>query len=586
VPKIFVQEFPLQTPPETSIRNTSGFGNVSYSELADMGIYPAFNRPIFVRWHGDILLAGAYTRILVRHQTDRRWLVAAIRPPANQLSVVPGSGSGGSSGGCLAFITFLHKEGDRVLAESDRSNVVNVGTLAGEGRDWSGIQAVGAEFRVTHVRGYVSMVGGPYRMAWEAPYGVTTISENVPTARLSISAPASGRNEVPPPGIKYMHAFANRMWYANNPEFPYRLWFSPPGAPQYTSRGNFRDTQDREEITGIWRGRNELLVFCLRSCYLVRQFGAGANDFMMEKLDSEVGCLTHHGIDEIHNRVWFPSEDGVWIYDGGFHYLMGDMRPLWQADYKANKQAFVEGFAVHDRINKVYLFYTNRAARPEWENTGLNPGTVAYVGYYGNFEPSMAGQQGQPDWTLDMLDRFVSSASYDNNGELQLASCDGKIRKQDATDGDDDGDTLQKALIIRHPHFLMFQPGDDIQSGKKLLQLWLHLESELTGWRINAMGGDEATWQAIRPDNVRHFWKYDVPASALAEQRTVGGTLYDYTFTAKSVHYFIPEKVAGRGFLFEVTATAPIGLEYRGLGGQWGPGGAAYRPPQTITVAP
>jgi len=601
----YTQDDPSSINTATNIGTDGASGGIDYGDLSSQGVYRTDRRPVFEKFRGDAYLGGVYSRVLVRHAADRRWLKAGIVPPSEKLSVVPGSGSGGSSGGCLAYITFLHKNGLRVLAESDPSNIVNVGELTGEGRVWSNIQNSGAELRVTHVRGYVSMVGGPYRMAWESPYGVSTVTENVLSARLSILGPGGGsgdfRNAIPPLGIHYIHPWAARMWYARNAEFPYRVWYSQPGHPEYVGPANFRDTMEREPITGLWRGRNELVVFCEDNSYLIRQFGSGVDDFVLERLDSNVGCLTHHGIREIHNRLWFPSRDGVWIYDGSFRYVMEDLRLLWEKEYCLNQAAFEGGFATWDKLNKVYMFYTQRpaASPPEWEDkSGLSPQTVIYVGYIANFEPSMGGVESQPDWTLDFKGRQDSSTLYGKGNEMYVASCDGEIRRQikpcelaaydpdtDAlTDfgSDDDGDTLEKEVIVRHGHMLMFQPGDDVQSGKKLQQVWFHVESESVPWTIYAMGGDEDAWRSVRPTNVRRFWKYDVAASA----ETNTGPEYVYEACAKSVHFFIPEKVSGRGFTFEVRAKDVINFKYRGVGGLWATGGAAFRPPYSETAVP
>ena len=590
---------------ETSIKTDAAFGGLAYDDMTIQGIYRTGRRPVFENFRGDLYLGGSYTRVMVRPAADRRWLKAGIAPPSEKLSVVPGSGSGGSSGGCLAYITFLHKNGLRVLAESDPSNIVNVGDLTGQGRLWSSIQATGADLRVTHVRGYASMLGGPYRMAWESPYGLTTVEENVLSARLSLLGPGSGtgdfRNGLPPSNVHFIHPWAARMWYARNSEFPYRVWYSQPGQPQYVGPASFRDTMEREPITGLWRGRNELVVFCQDNSYMIRQFGTGVDDFVMERLDSNVGCLTHHGIREIHNRLWFPARDGVWIYDGGFRYVMEDMRLLWEREYCNWQSSFESGFAAFDKLNKVYVFYTPRPqdSPVEWEaKSGLSPKTVAYVGYLGNFEPSMGGQESQPDWTLDFKAREDSSTLYGKDNEMYVASCDGEIRRQikacelDAYDpdsdtltafgSDDDGDTIQKEVIIRHGHMLMFQPGDDVQQGKKLLQLWFHIESEAVGWTAYAIGGDEDAWRSVRPTNVRRFWKYDSLLSR--ETKTLNG--YDYVSCAKSVHFFLPEKVSGRGFTFETRASNVINFKYRGLGGMWGPGGVAFRPPFSETAVP
>lgn len=566
----------------------SGGGVVGVSQFTDQGVTYTGNRPCFVWFRGDLYVVGYYTRPVVRHAEDAgRFRLAGIKPPQQELVVVPGDGTSGSDGACLCAITFLHKAGGKVLAESNFGNVVDVGNLAGEGRSWSNIDASSGEQRVTHVRGYVSMAGNTFRAAWEAPYGVTGYEENIRTAQLTYVGPEGWQHGLPPM-TRFGHAWAGRMWYANHPQHPYRLWFSMANHPQYVDPADFRDTWDKEPINAIWKGRNELLVLCQRAAYMVRQFGQGASDFILEKLDSDVGCISHFGIQEIHNKVWFPDEDGVWIYDGGFKYLMKEIQPLWEQDWFENKLAFQNGFALHDRINKVYMWVTRRNGRPLFENTGLRPGTVAYCAYYGNFEPSMAGQQQHPDWTLDFKDRFDSCGFYDSNGELIVGSCDGKLRKQDWLDGDDDGDALQKAAIIRRGNDQYFEPGDDVEGGKQLVQFWLYVESEVTAWSINVRGGDEQAWKGALPENDFWFWKADVVASEKTEIRNFKGSRSgvvrkEVTYTPKTVHYFEPEKVTGRGFTFELRAVAPIGLEYRGLGGMWGPG-STQRGVQEYTV--
>lgn len=566
--------------------NDSG-GIVLPDFFSDQGVIYTGRRPCLVWYRGDLYVIGYYTRPVVRFRQDNGgWQLAGIKPPTTLLSVVPGASSGGSEGACLAAITFLHKVGSVVLAESDFGNVVDVGELTGEGRIWSGIDFGSAEARVTHVRGYVSMDGAEFRAAWEAPYGITAYVENVRTAQLTYVGPNYDHGI--PPDTRFGAEWQGRMWYASSPKHPYRLWYSKGGFPQYVAPASFRDTLGKEEITGIAKGRNELVVFCLRNSYMIRQFGQGEDDFVMEKLDSDVGCLTHFGIFEIHNKLWFPSEDGPWIYDGGFRYLGKEIQPLWRSDYESNKAEFLSGFAWHDRVNKVYGWVTRRPGREEFEGTEIFPGTVTYCGYYGEFEPSMGGQAQHPEWTIDLKYRFDSSAFYNEEGELVLGSCDGVIRKQDWTDGDDDGDTLQKPLVIRSGHQLFFEPGDDWEFGKELKQTWMYVESESTAWSVYIRGGDEQVWKSRLPDNIFQFWKSDVAATASSETRTLrtsdGQTrTVALEYVPATTHFMIPAQVTGRGFTWEVRATAPVGLQYRGFGGLWAPGPGSTRPAADIT---
>lgn len=558
-----------------SIRETTG-GVTAANEFEADGVILTERRPCMVWFRGDLYIIGYYTRPVVQQrETNGRWYPAGIRRPMYPLAVAPGGGTGGSSGSCLAFITFLHKVGSKVLAESNPSNVVNVGELTGQGRAWTNIDSSTAESRVTHVRGYVSMNGDLFRAAWESPYGITALEENVRTLQLTFAGPNEWQYGIPPETY-FGHVFAGRMWYAHSAAYPYRIWYSEPGKPQQVRASSFRDTLDREPITGIWKGRNELIVFCRRSSYMIRDSGTGV--FVMEKLDSDVGCITHHGIQEIHNKIWFPSEDGIWIYDGSFRYLMKELTPLWRDDFDANRAAFDNGFALHDRIDKVYMFVTRRVTRPEFENSDISPGTLTYAGYYGAFEPSMVGNQPHPEWTLDMKYRFDSCGFYDEFGRLVIGDCDGKIRVADEDDPDDDGDSLNKALIIRRGHDLFFEPGDDLeQGGKHLAQLWYYVESEYTAWSCNIKGGDEQSWQGIQPDDDFWHWSATVAASAKSETRVVKGSrsgkrYWTQSYVPATVHWFTPERVTGRGFTMELRATAPRRLQYRGVGGMWAPG--------------
>ena len=539
------------------------------------GIYCTGRPPCFVNFRGDVYVIGAFSRVLYRPKQDRRFLPAGIIGARRKLSVIEAAGSGGSEGRALAFVTLLHKEGALELAESDRSNVVDVGSVTGGGFTWSNLPTENEEFRVTHIRGYRSMDGDEYRMAWESPYGIASFTENLLTNARTILAPDWKDNGIPPKGLHYGTDWAGRVFYARTAEHPYRLWWSAPGAPQNVKDTAYVDTWDRSTITAIHKARNELIVFTQRNAYLVRQFGQESlEDFVLSKLDSNVGCISHFGAVEIHNRLWFPSEDGIWIYDGAFHYVMRDMRPYWVDDYTANKNIFQAGHAYDDRNDKTYVFVAGRNPPQLLEGEFLC-GTVAYVGTYEMFEPSIGGDRPQPDWTIDAYGRRNSSAVYDADGNVLIGSCDGIIRKADPTDGDDDGDSLLKAMVIRHGLNLLNEPGDDLESGKQLDEFWCYVESELNGWTLYLMGGDEHAWRQTRPDNVWQFWKVDVPASQKIYASTIANVTKTLQATPKTVHYFgKPVKVSGRGYLTEIRATSPVGLKYRGHGGSFSPGSA------------
>lgn len=525
------------------------------------GVLPTGRRPVFVWFRGDLYCIGAFTRPLVRHRIDPRWLVAGIKRPPGAITVVPGTGSGGDTGDCLAYITFQHRVGDVVLAESGASNVVEL-TLTGTGRAWGNLNQP-ADDRVTHIAGYVSVAGSDFRRAFLAPIGTTTYEENVSRARLSVSGFLG--EYIPPAGVYYGATAFGRMFYAANSEHPYRVWYSKTGEPGVRNQADFLDLPDRREITGIAVLKNFVIVFSKDGSYLIREYG-GIADFNIEKIDDAIGCVSHWSIKNIHNKLWFAGVDGIWIWDGGgFYSVTKDIRPFWLEDYLANEDDFADSYGVDDQIGKNYILLVPRAERSTFRDE--TPGTVAYVGSYLNFERSLGGQFPQPDWEIDVRYRRDYVGEYTTLNQVYYGSEDGKLRVEDVDNNDDDGDSIEKRLEIETSHRQFQQPGDDIQSGKNFVQLWAYVQAEWNAWTMYALGGDEWAIEQKTPDNTGAFWKVDVQPSGLPKLSLVGGVFKIAKYIKDTVHYFLPQRVSGRGITLLFKADKPREMRYRGFGG-------------------
>jgi hypothetical protein len=462
-----VEDIATDGAPTLEIYRRPGILDLDYDTVKGWGIQATGQRPDFVWFRGDLYLVGGFSRVLVRHRLGTRWWPAGIRQPDAVTSVVEGSGSGGSPGQCLAYSTFIHKVGERLMAESNPSNVIQLADQTGLGYDWT-LQTSGAEERTTDVRCYRSMNGGPYRLAAEVPYGTGTFTENVKTNQLLQTGPSG--HYLPPFGVSFAAKAFGRMWYARTNEYPHRVWGSQPGNPQYVNITDYRDTEDREPITGMAKSRDVLLVFCLTSVYILRKHGSSGFNFTLQKIDSAVGCTSHWAIKEIHNKLWFPSPDGVWLYDGGLRYAMADVREFWKQDYEANRSEFANAFAIDDRAGKNYLLYVPRPGKPAFTAGHANAadiGTVAYVGNYLNFEPSIGGQNMEPDWSMDLYNRLATCAVYSQLGEVLLCWDDAEVRLFDPNNDDDDGDTFGKELQILTGHQLFMEPDDQPPRGRR-----------------------------------------------------------------------------------------------------------------------
>lgn len=567
--------------PDATLWRKPSAVNLSYAAAKNFGLQSTGKRPCFVWFRGDLYNIGGYSRPLVRHRVDARWLPAGIRGPERPLTVVAGVSSGGSVGEALCVITFGHKQGALLLAESEPSNVVSLPGQLGAGYVWT-LPTIGAEARTNVVRAYRSMNGDSFRFVYEVPYGTATFTENVKTNLRTVELPSGHR--LPPFGTSFGEKALARMWYARTSENPFRLWGSLPGEPQNVPATNYLDTEDREPITGLAATREAFIVFCAESAYLLRKTGDGQFDFHLQKLDSAIGCLSHHGIRIIHNKVYFPFEDGPWLYDGGFRFIGSDIRNFWKADYASDKQPFLDSFAIDNRESKEYRLYTPRPLNPNFQ--GQVVGTVAYVGNYLNSEQSIGGQNSQPDWSVNVHARTASAAYYSSLHEVLIAWTDGFIRVENEEEEGDDGDDLLKHLTAISPHQCFLDEGDDEESAHEFSPLWAYVESELTEWIISFLGGDEAAARQKLPDNVLFWFKKTVQATQMWGPLVADdGVTYMAKSIAKSVHFFQSARVTGRGLTTRFDVDRPVGVKIRGYGGMYGPGPAG-RPRELMASMP
>jgi hypothetical protein len=255
---------------------------------------------------------------------------------------------------------------------------------------------------------------------------------------------------------------------------------------------------------------------------------------------------------------------------------MSDIRDSYREDYKNNRNAFKEAFAIDEREGKNYVLFTPRPQKPAFGREAAAVGSVCYVATYLNFEPSIGGANPEPDWSFDLYNRLHLAAVYTEIGETIVSSEDAEVRIFDDDNADDDGDTLQKRMQILTGHQLFLDPGDDIEGAKVFKPYYAHMESEFNAWKVSLFGGDEAAARAIDRDNLNTWWKNDIAGSEL--WNTVGTPPVLAKFVPKSVHFMVPEKVQGRGLssLFEATLTKQ--MSFRGYGGWYLPGPAARGP--------
>lgn len=516
-------------------------------------------KPVFVTFKRRKLILGQFSRPLIVLE-DRRVYEAGIRPPQTWPTLSPGSAAD-INGTVVGACTFRQRINNKIIHESDRSPESGAVALVNQGRLWTNIPT-DADDRVTHVVGYYSFEGDEFREAWERPIGITTVDETIGALARDDVIPDI-HDLVIPPYTGYGHAWHARAWYAGlDHTHPYRAWYSEPNKPE-TIEGHI-DTLGLEPITGIYARDDILILFVRRTKYQVR--GYTFDDFKIDRMRG-YGCLSHHSIKEdISGQVWWAAEEGIVVDD---QYAMADLRTYWRRDLAAFPDAFDRSWAIHDRKFSVYKLCTPRAVTPK--------SFYYLVSYFPDIAPACS---------FDIRGREDTAAYYDDNGNVITGSCDGIIRRENVdSNGNDDGDSYAKRVIIRTGHLNMGRPGGDTKEGKNLVRLWTYVTSETTNWTLYAIGGDEDVWRQLSNevpidpyqviiDNTRHFWREIVPFSVLVSQTPLNVGLGNWLFDLlpETVHVHLPENVSGRGFVIQIDATAPIGLRYSGFGGLWEPG--------------
>lgn len=158
---------------------------------------------------------------------------------------------------------------------------------------------------------------------------------NALTSAQSATSPLDG------PG-KYIISHTGRMVMAGNDDFPFRVYFSSffdaddwnTSAPSTGTSLDVDADGDPEGITGLASFQNRLYVFTRRSIYEVT--GSSPEDFVVLKVSSGIGCLSHASICPIPNDVIFASDRGVHslkqIESGRISeskFLSRDIQRLW-----------------------------------------------------------------------------------------------------------------------------------------------------------------------------------------------------------------------------------------------------------------
>jgi len=487
--------------------------------------------------------------------------------------------------------------------------------------------------RASHVELWLSVDGADPRFVTRRQLGATTAVEAVATLALGEVAP-DDFSEFPKGAFNAI--YHDRQIISGDAKNPDTVYLSEIFFPERYAGVSFR-TRNGERVTGLLPCRDVLLVFTASSTYRLQ--GYTEDDFELVLDDPDIGCITHFGLAVIYGNAWTPDQKGIFMWNGSYHQMLDNNKKYWQLDYKRHPADYEDGFAVHDPNEYTYTFFMNRYiySLPEdsipndWPFVDILQDARCTLGWVGNYEettPQVEGTYGQAKWSFDFLDRIIPTAGVlsDAGGkrtDVYFGACDGLIRTKDIFNADDDGDLYGKRFIVQTKHYYFDDPGGKGYDGKRLLEFWSYLESEHTNWTVAVIGGDEKAWyktmvlfendqvQGVAPflelwpelrgipyrrsfnvsgadwyDEVAGTWAFTLDGSPPVPNETVVPTPpYSINvYVPQTVHVHAPEKVSGRGFTFIYFAATPVKVEFRGVGGIYGPAPATRKMGLTVTA--
>lgn len=231
----------------------------------------------------------------------------------------------------------------------------------------------------------------------------TVSSNNVTALNTNQAIYTSGGNVGydQPPAAKFVEVVNGVMYWGwvvqSGQAFPQRLiqgiQFSPDAAP-----ASFSDDFE-DEITGLGRARNNLVVFCKNSIY--REGGGfnnqGQGSLVHERISDAIGCLNSKSIVKTEVGLFFAGSDGFY-YTDGFQIikisLEIDKTYLSFTTSDTQKRAIYGGY---DRLTR-RVWWSVRSDQTSQENDiiyvyyldyGIKPsGSFTTVRNFGNLQPA------------------------------------------------------------------------------------------------------------------------------------------------------------------------------------------------------
>lgn len=521
------------------------------------GVNAVNERPSFADYNADgksrLYGVGGWTDNVVF--TENYSLARqGILPPTNPIINSAGAGNAiglvasgtGITANVVGYITWWDDVNQRRSPLSGPSPII---ALTNQGLSWTNLPTNPRDGTVTHIELWRAVDGNSPRFVCRRDLGTTAVVENVSNGNLGEALTEDF--------TRFQRSRWNVMWHdrqamAGDDRHPERLYLSLLNEPERYG-GFYLRTRKGESIVGLISMRDQLIVVCERSSYVVT--GYTEDDIKMDILEPELGSIGHFSIAHVHNWALVPTHLGVYLCTGSaYHFVSKDFQYTWVREYADNQDAYEASWAVNDIESGVYKLFVGEHSLASGDQT-------YWVLDYSPLIVELGGNFAPPHLSLDVRARTDECAAIlkkpgARRGALYTGSCDGTIRRENVRDdADDDGDTYQKRMSILTKHYLFDDPGGTPIEGNTFATAWMYVIAEDNAYTIKSYGGDDYA--------NRYFTASDTDSVLAGEEADNDGN----TLAPKCVEYWEPG-FSGRGasFLFEMVAPKD-GVEWLGHGG-------------------
>ncbi len=209
--------------------------------------------------------------------------------------------------------------------------------------------------QTTHLGFFRTVANGSvFRLAALLPNGTEDFLDNVKDSDLGSLTIDVDTAAVP--AVRKAVDFAGRMFFMLDDNNPQRMYISDPALPWSVRTDSTIDFLDGSTlaITGAARTENSMTVFKDDTTFVIIPTSDPNFPFDVDTRVRDVGCVSPHGIANVSETFFFPSQRGIFSYDTSALAEVSDViQPTWDDVDPLN---FKNITAVHDRMNDRVLF--------------------------------------------------------------------------------------------------------------------------------------------------------------------------------------------------------------------------------------